>query len=338
MILTPEESSRVIAFHSKNVSFEDLGITNLANTVLCDLVDRKISINNFSQSEFHPSSKHPKAVDWIFVLDTLNFSFWNEKNCNNSKWTVNCQTGYFALCAAIKRAIEEGKPIVDPNYYSQITRSEAEYIFRGDTETSIPLLDERVKCLRNAGKVLLEKYEGTFVNCIKRCFGSAAKLLRLIVKEFESYQDEANYRDHRVCFYKRGQILVADIWACFKGEGIGEFKDIDCITMFADYRVPQVLVHFGALRYSKPLLSKLQSDIELENGSLDEIEIRGCTIYVVEQVKNQVRTLIEQRPHLGLKKTDVNAIMIDHFLWDYRREHADQLESIPFHKTRCIYY
>lgn len=56
---------------------------------------------------------------------------------------------------------QEGKPIVDPKYYSQITRSEAEHIFRGDTETSIPLLDERVKSLRDAGKVLLEKYQGT---------------------------------------------------------------------------------------------------------------------------------------------------------------------------------
>lgn len=56
---------------------------------------------------------------------------------------------------------QEGKPIVDPKYYSQITKSEAEDIFRGDTETSIPLLDERVKSLRDTGKVLLEKYQGT---------------------------------------------------------------------------------------------------------------------------------------------------------------------------------
>lgn len=61
-----------------------------------------------------------------------------------------------------------------------------------------------------------------------------------------------------VSFYKRAQILVGDIWACFKGEGIGKFHDIDYITMFADYRIPQVLVHFGAIRYSNPLLSRLQ--------------------------------------------------------------------------------
>lgn len=33
--------------------------------------------------------------------------------------------------------------------------------------------------------------------------------------------------------YKRAQILVADLWACFDGEGYGRFSDIDNITMFA---------------------------------------------------------------------------------------------------------
>lgn len=56
---------------------------------------------------------------------------------------------------------QEGKPIVDPKYYAHITRCDAEQIFRGDNHTSIPLLDERVKSLREAGKILLEKYQGT---------------------------------------------------------------------------------------------------------------------------------------------------------------------------------
>ena len=33
--------------------------------------------------------------------------------------------------------------------------------------------------------------------------------------------------------YKRAQILIADLWACFNGESYGEFHDIDKITMFA---------------------------------------------------------------------------------------------------------
>jgi len=39
-----------------------------------------------------------------------------------------------------------------------------------------------------------------------------------------------------VSFYKRAQIVVADIWNCFDGKGLGAFRDIDAVTMFADYR------------------------------------------------------------------------------------------------------
>ena len=62
--------------------------------------------------------------------------------------------------------------------------------------------------------------------------------------------------------YKRVQILVADIWACFEGKGIGEFTDIDSITMFADYRVPQILVHLGAMRYSDKLMKQYAKVVE----------------------------------------------------------------------------
>lgn len=61
-------------------------------------------MNNFSQLQLHPSPDDPRAVDWIFVLDTLNYSFWSRKD--SPKWTVDGRTGYFALCAAVKRAID----------------------------------------------------------------------------------------------------------------------------------------------------------------------------------------------------------------------------------------
>ena len=68
-------------------------------------------------------------------------------------------------------------------------------------------------------------------------------------------------------FYKRAQILVADLWGCFQGQGDAAFVDIDSITMFADYRVPQVLTYLGALKYSDSLLKNLKEG--MKEGATD---------------------------------------------------------------------
>lgn len=47
-------------------------------------------------------------------------------------------------------------------------------------------------------------------------------------------------------------------WAFFGGQGDGWFEDIDYITMFADYRVPQVLLHFSAMVYDEHLMQMLK--------------------------------------------------------------------------------
>lgn len=62
----------------------------------------------------------------------------------------------------------------------------------------------------------------------------------------------------KVAFYKRAQILVADTWSVLEGEGDGCFSDISSVTIFADYRIPQVLVHLGAMKYSDALMKKLK--------------------------------------------------------------------------------
>lgn len=63
-------------------------------------------------------------------------------------------------------------------------------------------------------------------------------------------------------FYKRAQILVADLWGIMEARGEGAIISIDWLTMFADYRVPQALVYLGALRYSDALMQALKNGEE----------------------------------------------------------------------------
>lgn len=246
------------------------------------------------------------------------------------------QTGYFGLCAAITRAMRNGIDITNALIYSKIQEEELNHILRSDDGLTVcPLIKERVECLQQVGKKLISKYDGKFENCVKSCKNSAVKLLDLIVSEFPCFADEAQFKKKRVSLYKRAQILIGDLWACFAGQDFGYFEDIDTITMFPDYRVPQVLVHFKSLSYKAELMNALKSDTILKNGDPMEVEIRGASIYIVEQLKTRIYKLLEDE---GLPRTKVNSILIDHFLWDYRREHAKELEYIPFHKTFSVYY
>lgn len=300
------------------------------------ILDGTLDIDNFSQHQFHPKPSDKNAFNWIFLLDTLNFCFWSY---GDNKWTVDGQTGYFALCAAIKRAQNNSIDITNPKFYSTITLEQLEKIFESDDpQAKAPMLRERVSCLHEVGKKLLEKYDGDFLNVLLSADGSAKKLLQIIIEEFPCFRDEAVYNGQRVAILKRAQILVGDIYAFTRGEGHGSFSDLnDSVTMFADYRVPQVLVHFGALTYSDELMNDLKSDNLLENGEAKEVEIRGASIYIVEAAKEQVlKELAESFPHVPTKH--VNSVLIDHFLWDYRRANADFLSYIPFHKTISIYY
>ncbi|RYO98155.1 hypothetical protein DL763_002396 [Monosporascus cannonballus] len=163
--------------------------------------------------------------------------------------------------------------------------------------------------------------------------GSAAGLVNLLAQDFACFRDEFPFPGRRrpVRFLKRAQILVADLWACFGGESYGEFYDIDKVTMFADYRIPQILVSLGCLGYSPPLQAMIERKEVIESGSGYEMQIRAGTIWCVELIRREIK---RQHPEAKL-----NAILIDFFLYDTMKQlEAQGKETIPHHRTRSIWY
>lgn len=338
MALAPKQSGKLISSLSKHVAILDDGIIKASEMVMKGLTDETISMASYKSHPLHPKDPTlPSAVDWIFLVDTLNFSFWSE---SGSKFEITYHdetySGYWSLCAAINRAIEEGYDITSPEYYATVSLETLRHIFRSDSGIEIPLLKQRHKILNETGKSLIGNFDGTFKTCLESCNKSAQLLLRLVVGYFPSYRDETKFENQRVSFYKRAQILIGDIWCFFEGEGLGELVDIDTISMFADYRIPQLLVYLGVLKYSDRLQEVLENGEMMLYGHRYEVEIRGCTIWAVELMIDYIKQ--KQSEDLVPQNTKVNSILIDNFLWDYRREHAEEMAHIPFHKTRCIYY
>uniref|UniRef100_A0A914VWI7 Queuosine 5'-phosphate N-glycosylase/hydrolase n=1 Tax=Plectus sambesii TaxID=2011161 RepID=A0A914VWI7_9BILA len=339
--LTPRESGRLIAERSRHIKLNESGIEKTAQLIFDAVKSGAIRESDFDAHDLHPKGKDQAAVDWVFLMDVINFSFWSEADDGVSKFlvTYNSKTysGYFAACACVNRALDNGIPVTSAQYMAKVTKEELEQIFLSDTGTVIPLLDQRVAVMNEAGNKLLQKFNGTFYTCVQQCHKKAEELLRVIVENFESFRDYGLFDGTNVSFLKRAQILVADVYGCLKGKELGAFDDISSLTMFADYRVPQALAYLGALTYSDELMTILKAKTLLDNGSDFEMELRGCSIHVCEMIVKAVSKLRTVSGDDSLRP--ITAMDVDIFLWVYRRKFAEEIERIiPFHRVRCIYY
>ncbi|KAJ2225510.1 hypothetical protein IWW45_007842 [Coemansia sp. RSA 485] len=350
------ESAQYISEHSNDVFVPKEGVVQAAQQILERMKSSGYSTAEWKKHPLNPSIADQSAIEWIFVVDSLNFSFWTSQP-HKHQYAVSLDgttyRGYWTLCAAINRAIRSGVDMADARVYGNISEELMQMVFRTDdpqSQEQMPMMEHRIRVLHEVGRVLVDKYNGRFSNLVRGCEGSAQKLVETVVKEFPCFRDEHRFDGRPVCLYKRAQILVADIWACFEGRGLGRFDDIDKVTMFADYRVPQALYHFGALRYSSRLLEFLRrseaaviaaadeqevaDDVPVVPGLLPsghrwEVEIRGNSIWAVECIRQHI-----------FKTTGVlvSAILIDFYMWDYSKLHADAMKNIPIHLTRSIFY
>ncbi|XP_027890512.1 queuosine 5'-phosphate N-glycosylase/hydrolase isoform X1 [Xiphophorus couchianus] len=335
--LLPRESGQFVAERSRDVLIRDTGVQKVAEMLYNLRRSDALTASGWKVANpLAPASTSDQASNWVFVVNTMNFSFWPDNEAQQCKVTYKgtTYTGYMTLCAAITRAMEEGVPITDPKYFSQMSVEELGKVLRSDNETAMPMLQERHQVLTEGGRVLLE-HGGSFRSFISQAGNDAQKMVELIVEKIPSYRDEATYEGKKISFNKRAQILVADFWAVMETRGEGYIINMDCLTMFADYRVPQALVYLGVLQYSDALMEALKNGELLPSGDRREVEIRGCSIWSVE--------LIKERLHKMVQETDgnvcnINSAIIDFYLWPFAKQHHKEMTHIPIHHTRCIYY
>lgn len=278
------------------------------------------------ESLYHFYDGGEKTVCYLLVLDTLNFCFWPAPGA--TKWEIEYKSrklsGYYALAVSLKQALESGTPINRAGYLAELSLSELKELLGGPGE--LLLLNQRVENLNELGKVLLEEYNGQASKLVEAAGESAIALVRMLYRRLSSFRDVAKYRGHQVPFYKRAQIFAADLYGAFHGKKWGYFADMDKLTAFADYKLPQVLRHLGILRYAPDLENRIDQQIFIEAGSPEEVEIRANTIWAVALIRQAM-----ERMGKGL-----NAFEIDWILWNMGQDEA--FKEKPYHRTVTIFY
>lgn len=259
----------------------------------------------------------PLTCQYVFVMDALNFCFWP---CPGLE--------YDTLASSLKKVIEADNEAFSAQNLISITESKLSSWFPENLQ--LPSLPDRILRLNELGQCLQDNFDGLASNMVKQANKSASKLVQLVIQHIPGFRDTSIYKGSLVHLYKRAQILVGDIWAAYgrqtSADGPYYFNDIHRLTMFADYRVPQILREMGVLEYSPALALKVDNCIEIAVGSEEEVEIRALTIVAVDKVHACLCSL-------GFK---ILVVELDWLLWQKGEAVKDDIR--PHHRTRTIYY
>jgi hypothetical protein len=273
---------------------------------------------------FHLQSSDPRRLlTYVILLDSLNFCFWSRRE----KWHITESgkkySGYLALATALKVWFLKYPDRSTFAYFAAISWREFKTMLRGGEH--ILFLRKRWQIFRAVSGIFMKNYRGDPVPFVRAAGGRFSRLVPKIVRELPSFNDTAVFRGRKVSFLKRAQILAGDIWGVFHGKRVGRFTDLEYLTAFADYKLPQYLYFCGIFKYAPSLEKKILKKMTIPAGSLEEMELRAATICAVE----------EFRGALLRRGVDLYPFEIDWLLWNASKR---EKLPVPHHLTKTIFY
>jgi hypothetical protein len=250
-------------------------------------------------------TREDRAAFWL-TLDAINFG---------SGWFPTLRklpgrSGYFTVASRIRdRFVHEGP--WSAAELTALTPAEIAAVLGQDPGHELMALF--AESLNDLGR----RVAGEFAAVVDAAGGSAVALVEELGC-WHSFADTSTYDGLRLPFLKRAQIAAADLAAA----GVLAALDLDHLTMFADNLVPHVLRLDGILRFTAPLVERIEHDELLQHGSREEVEIRACAVHAVELI-------VAERP-------TSRAVDVDRLLW--QRGQDPRYKSKPRHRSRCTAY
>lgn len=233
-----------------------------------------------------------------------------------------------ALFACMRRAMDNGFPMLDGAFLAKLTREEMAKIFAANIE--LPMLDEKMQILHQVGTVLAEKYAGRFRNFVKSCsaklYDNGNGLVERLAIELPRFNDISQYDGHTVKFYKLAQLGVWFMVSALRKRDGFRVDDLTKMTAFADYIVPVPLRLLGITSYSRELETAINSHRMIPRDSRWEVEIRAHCIYATA-------LLVEEINQLRLPDQQIIIPQIDARLWTHYHK-----TWWPHHLTKTIMY
>ncbi|MFA6208328.1 MAG: queuosine salvage family protein [Candidatus Obscuribacterales bacterium] len=298
----------------------------------------------------------PNQILFLTIFHTIGFCYWSSEP-DGKRWTVKLD-GVVKLAGAVKLEatdISKTKYLSTQVFYSREEEADTNFHYDGaiallismasnakflDLEFLANLDFEQFKMLlagqwsQNIDSLLLLKERHSLITSLAKKLissreiieaklenTSAPELAQQFADELPGFDDTAFYKGRKIYFLKRAQLLVSDI------NQVLPIANIEGLTAFADYKLPQFLRHHNVIAYETGLAERIDKSIELLPGSEEEVEIRAATVIAVELIKE------------CLEKNGIvsSAAQIDSQLW-LLAQTLDKSMMQPYHRCRTVFY
>jgi len=261
------------------VSVNEEGIRNLADKMVAD---GKMPFNVESTGDLNQAS----SILIDLIASAINYCFWYGRY----DFVPTKHERSYSMYDIVINAVRD-------HFQGYVDHEVVNAIIERLTFDRYPLLEDRIRHI-------LEVSIGTqefvmFVIMNKQ--NDVRIVLHELVRRYSGFASDM--------FLKRAFLFVIQL-----NRKLGYFEDsINTIPVPADYQVPKMLEHFGCIKYTEDLKSKINSHTMIPKSSIEEVSIRSGTILACDWLSDLT----------GWTRAEVDA-----WLWLKRRE-CDK----PFHLT-----
>ena len=302
-----KESSKYVSDNSKYVKINYEKIDEIIEGGEFNAIRYWLDTNPFNILDMN----YRDIVNFLLLYHTIgDYCFWGDP-----KWEIDTEVGKLDGSYAIMYIlINRFRNNNDMN----MSYEEFADMLKGNVE--IPLLKERYNCLVEMNKYL-DSIGKDFYDEIKD-LKVDIDLLDYVVSTFSYFKDETNYNGVNVYFYKRAQLLVSDVLHVRK---MLENIEVDYSNLMgcADYKIPQVMNALGMLEYEYDLEYKLARKEELQEDSIEEIEIRANDLVDIDYIYEKLNR-------------EVCRMDINDYIWLLGQDKSKINKN--YHRTRTIRY
>lgn len=286
---------KLILENNKDYNFKTLKIYKPNQSFLNLIRKEKIRNSIFIKS----INRLNKKENFLFLLRVLDFRLWEYP----SNWNYKDRKDFFGLLERFKNLFGLDLEKLNFKIFKKII----------SPKENIVLARLRYRIFKNSLKWLKENYDGSFGNYFeenKKPFNFCLNLLSL--EKFQDYYKNFYFlKPNQLLYYE--YILGMGLLKKFENE-------LEELTIFADYRIPQLFLNLGLINLSKKYLNKILNKDLIKKHSLLENELRLASIILGEGL---------------VKELGVSSYFIDNLLWQLSYKIKFKIPNI---RVKTIFY